>query len=111
MLDESPKPLNRELPYMTTATQGARRTTTKIATGYIQGPAAWASYLVNGDDSSLTQREKAIADTWAARQGGAIVDVDGEPYFSKHWDIYVPEMTALEGTYAGDLIQYVAHFR
>lgn len=60
----------------------------------IPAPAAWASYLVNGDASGLTPEERAQADAWLAREGVRIVgtEPDAEPYFSWAARILVPEL-------------------
>lgn len=66
---------------------------------HIVGPAAWASFLVNGDDSGLDPQERVAAKTWREREGVAIIDVErdanGEPcesYFSRSGRILVPEL-------------------
>jgi hypothetical protein len=54
------------------------------------GAACWASYLINGDASGLTDEERKLADAWCDRELGhddAIVDC-GEPYFTKHYDLF-----------------------
>jgi len=65
----------------------------------ITAPAAWASYLVNGDASGLSDEERAQADAWLEREGVRIVDVErdenGEPldpYFTWHMDVHAPEL-------------------
>ena len=32
-------------------------------------PSAWASYLINGDDSGIEPEDKAACDAWIAREG------------------------------------------
>jgi len=54
------------------------------------GAACWASYLINGDASGLSDEERARADAWCERELGpnaAIVDC-GEPYFTWHYDLH-----------------------
>ena len=42
-------------------------------------PSAWASYLINGDDSGIAQDDKSAADAWLERQG-LQAPVSCEPY-------------------------------
>lgn len=55
-------------------------------------PAAWASYLVNGDGSDLSERERDRADSHLARvlkPGQYIVGtVYDDPWFSWDFDLY-----------------------
>jgi hypothetical protein len=54
------------------------------------GAACWASYLVNGDASGLTDDERKLADAWCDRELGpndAIVDC-GEAYFTWSYGLY-----------------------
>jgi len=48
------------------------------------GPAFAASYLVNGDDSGLDERERAALDQWAEREGVQAFHgtTDSEPWFT-----------------------------
>lgn len=49
-------------------------------------PVYWASYLVNGDASGLSDEDQAACDAWLAFQHpGNCVDV-GEPWFSRSND-------------------------
>jgi hypothetical protein len=76
------------------------------------GPAYWASYLVNGDDSGLTPEEKAAADAWIAKLGdysvvGIASDEEGEsqePRFTWHYDLH-----SGTDTRGGDVVDYVIH--
>jgi len=77
----------------------------------VTGPAYWASYLVNGDDSGLEPEEKAAADAWQAKIAPYyVVDVarheDGEgedPRFTWSYDLH-------GGTASGgDVIDYICH--
>ena len=66
-----------------------------IAHLHFIGAACWASYLINGDASGLSDDERQLADAWCERELGpddAIVDC-GEPYFTNH---YSPEDTRRE---------------
>jgi hypothetical protein len=54
------------------------------------GAAAWASYLINGDASGLTDEERDLADQWCERElgpNGAVVDC-GEPWFTWSYRLY-----------------------
>ena len=67
------------------------------------GAACWASYLINGDASGLTDEERKLADAWCDRELGpddAIVDC-GEPYFTNHYALYTG--AAYRG---GDVVDY-----
>ncbi|UUV43175.1 hypothetical protein RCCWILLIS_3 [Rhodobacter phage RcCWillis] len=48
-------------------------------------PSAWASYLINGDDSGLDDGESATVDAWVARMGwGAPVSCDDAGFLWWH---------------------------
>jgi hypothetical protein len=67
------------------------------------GAACWASYLINGDASGLTDEERQLADAWCERELGpndAIVDC-GEPYFTNHYHLYTRA-----GYRWGDVVDY-----
>jgi hypothetical protein len=69
----------------------------------VRGAAHWASYLINGDDSGLTELERIQADAWCDRElenGEQVVDC-GEPYFS--WSFGAYTGIAVKG---GDLVDY-----
>ena len=54
------------------------------------GAACWASYLINGDASSLSDEERKQADQWCERELGpndAIVDC-GEAWFTWSYRLY-----------------------
>lgn len=77
----------------------------------VTGPVHWASYLINGDASGLSDEEQAQAAAWLEREGVEIIDVardeDGreyEPWFTWSYDLYAPE-TNCKG---GNVIDYVA---
>jgi hypothetical protein len=85
----------------------------------VEGPAHWASYLINGDASSFDYydilnypagaRDKARCDAWLdtlARDGWYVVSTedDSEPEFR---DTYLPGI----GRFAGDVVTYVLHRR
>jgi len=74
-----------------------------MASYTIKGAAHWASYLINGDASGLTELERVQADAWVDRElsdGGDVVDC-GEPYFSWSFGLYTG--IPVQG---GDLIDY-----
>lgn len=78
-------------------------------TDTVAGPAAWASYFINGDASSLTSEEIAQADAWralACGDDGDIVSCDGEPYFSKSTIAW--RTTPYR---AGDVVDYAILYR
>jgi hypothetical protein len=67
------------------------------------GAACWASYLVNGDASGLTEEERNLADAWCERELGpndAIVDC-GEPYFTWHYRLFTGAPFS-----GGDVVDY-----
>lgn len=72
----------------------------------LTGPASWASYLINGDDSGLDAGEKEKADAWLAREGAARVvsDVDDSERFSWSMRLHCPELDC-EG---GNVMDYIA---
>lgn len=76
------------------------------------GAAAWASYLVNGDDSGLEAGEKALADAWAARLAPwYVVDVvrneSGEAQEARFsWSFGAITGNDCAG---GELLDYVIH--
>jgi len=54
------------------------------------GAACWASYLVNGDASGLSNEERSLADAWCERELGpndAIIDCSGA-YFTRFYRMY-----------------------
>lgn len=78
---------------------------------HIVAPAAWASYLVNGDASGLSAEEKAQADAWLEREGVRIVDVERdeegngrESYWCTSLWLHAPEF----GFAHGDALDYRA---
>ena len=70
-------------------------------------PAAWASYLVNGDDSGLSERERDQADSRLARvlePGQYIVGtVYDDPWFSWDFDLYGGDCRG------GQINRYITH--
>jgi hypothetical protein len=69
------------------------------------GPAAWASALVNGDQSSLTTDDVIAMNHWRdawLEQGEHVVGiVDGaEPHFSRNYHLYDRRYQG------GDVIEY-----
>lgn len=79
----------------------------KLCTRTVTAPAAWASALVNGDQSGLTTEDIIAMNAWIKRElapGESVVGtVDGaEPYFSKSYWLYD------DRSQAGDVIDYQA---
>ncbi len=67
------------------------------------GVSAWASYLINGDASGLSDEERNLADAWCERELGpndCIVDC-GEPYFT--WSYRLHTGCPYQG---GDVVDY-----
>lgn len=77
---------------------------TKTLTIYrIIGPAAWASYFINGDPSGLLPGEKEQADAWIKREGiTSFLSCGDEAHFTWNMEIHAPEM----GCQGGDVIEY-----
>lgn len=50
------------------ALEGARVMCTLTLTRYV-APSAWASYLINGDASGISNDDERAADAWLARLG------------------------------------------
>ena len=56
----------------------------------IEGPDAWASFLINGDDSGLDAAEKAEALAWVKAQGiGFPVSCEDAGYASQSYTFLV----------------------
>lgn len=53
----------------------------------IDGPAHWASYLINGDASGLTEEDEIECDDWqqrlAAQGGWYVVSCEGDEWFGR----------------------------
>jgi hypothetical protein len=82
-----------------TATLPSGNPTIYLATG----AAVWASYLVNGDASGLSDEERGLADAWCERELGpndAIVDC-GEPWFTWSYRLYTGDACS-----GGDVVDY-----
>lgn len=62
-------------------------------------PAYWASYLINGDHSGLSDEDKAECDAFMEKEGNPNIVDCGEQYFSWH-----NEATDL----GGDVREYTA---
>jgi hypothetical protein len=77
-----------------------------IVTDTITAPSYWASYLVNGDDSSLTTSEKLQADRW--RQGKNVEQVldciEGSERYTNHYKLYAPDTNASAGRVADYIV-------
>ena len=78
-----------------------------MKTTIVTAPAIWASYLVNGDSSGITEQDQIDADRYL--NGVDIVDVvrdaDGDgmdPYFTWDYELHGGDY---EG---GDVLDYVA---
>lgn len=78
-------------------------------------PAAWASYIVNGDVDDLSDQEIAACDRWRdrmAKTGPSLeflaitIDTNEEPYFGR-WD----HDWGQDGVTGGDLINYTVVYR
>jgi hypothetical protein len=63
------------------------------------GLACWASYLVNGDASGISEQDVFEADAFQAWVGGHVVDIEGETFFGR------PDAGS---RLAGDCVRYVA---
>jgi hypothetical protein len=69
------------------------------------GPAAWVSYLINGDASSMSPEDLEACDDWQTKiEPWYVVSVeDGEPRFTWSYRLY-------GGTASGgDVIDYIVH--
>jgi hypothetical protein len=67
------------------------------------GSAYWASYLINGDASGLSDEERAQADAWCERELGpndAVIDC-GEPWFTWSYQLYTGVACC-----GGDVVDY-----
>ena len=77
-----------------------------MATRTIIGSAYWATYLINGDASGMTDIEQAAADTWCDVEldhGEHIVDC-GDPYFTWSYALHCHD-----GTQGGDVVEYTVY--
>lgn len=73
----------------------------QIETDVIAGAAYWASYLINGDASGITNEERDLADAWVERNGiRDVLDV-GEQYFSSSYGFHTGSKYS-----GGDLADY-----
>ena len=64
-------------------------------------PAHWAPYLINGDDSGLTDEEKAEIDNWldTCPHLGSCLGCSDEPEFNWHNDAGTLACDCLEFTF------------
>jgi hypothetical protein len=62
------------------------------------GYACWASYLVNGDASGISEEDKVAADEFAEWLGGSIVCVGEETHFGR----------PSTGGLPGDVVEYTS---
>lgn len=70
----------------------------------IDGAECWASYLINGDCSGLTEEERAACDNWLAielAEGETIVDCADEGRFTWSYDLHTH--TGIKG---GNVLAY-----
>ena len=81
----------------------------RIPTIYgVTGAACWASYLINGDASGLSDDERQLADAWRkleVRPNCSIVNY-GEPYFSWNYDLCTGAIFAGSTRRGGDVVDY-----
>lgn len=80
----------------------------------VTGPAAWCSYLVNGDASALGGTERALADAWLRRiTPWYVADVrrndEGDAIGSRYTHLYDMYCGDYYGPSGGDVIDYVLH--
>lgn len=69
-----------------------------------EAPEYWASYLVNGDDSSLDEEEIRLADKWLESIAPyRVVSVQGEPHFTHSYNRFDPRYKS------GSVVEYVLH--
>ena len=71
------------------------------------GSAYWASYLINGDATGLTDEEEALCDAWQALQAPAFVVGtlnDEEPWFSWSYGMYTGSSYS-----GGNCLTYTLH--
>lgn len=76
----------------------------------ITAPAHWASALINGDRSGLSEDESAMLDRWLTREGiraSDFVDCSEEPRFTWSYQIYCSEATCS----GGSVLDYVYQVR
>jgi hypothetical protein len=74
-------------------------------TRIVHGAEHWASYLINGDASGLSDIEKAECDAWCELElepNETIVDCDEEPYFSWSYGFFTGSLFK-----GGNLLDYV----
>lgn len=83
-----------------------------MRTETITGPAHWASALVNGDYSGLSDEEAAWCRAWYADlgDGADVVGCAEEPRFSWHYDLHANGHCPV-GVTGGDVIDYVVLYR
>jgi len=77
------------------------------------GPAYWASALVNGDTSGLSDEEEAIMDRWVKDLldrgldlGSVSTKDDEEPWFTWNYRQYSGDYAGPSG---GDVITYIVY--
>ena len=65
-----------------------------------KAPAAWASYLINGDASGITEDERKRADEYT--RGLDVIDCEDEAHFTWSFDLYGGECAG------GEVLRYSA---
>ena len=78
----------------------------------LTAPAAWSSYLVNGDASGLSAFERASADAWRAQnQIKAVLDLDRYSDGEAHPQRWLYDLSIFAPNYprpmGGDVLDYV----
>ena len=75
----------------------------------ITGPDWAASYLINGDASSLEADDVAAIEAWLEREGVAqvVYVTDDEPRFTWSYAMYFPEGNCA----GGNVVEYVCELR
>lgn len=93
----------------------AARRTLAIDTSTVTGPAAWASALVNGDDSGLDADDELYLKRWVenlGKDGWYVVATveDQEPRFTNRFDLYSGGMKQNGHLITGgDVVDYIVH--
>jgi hypothetical protein len=73
----------------------------------IKGAAYWASYLINGDASGMTDREIALANHWlAANKITNVLDVSDDPHFTWNYVLHTGDVMAR----GGEVLDYVVEY-
>jgi len=70
-----------------------------VTISIVAGYSHYASYLINGDSSALSDNDKKDADEFSKYCSGEIVSTQGEEYFGR------PDNGGLQG----DIVDYIVH--